>query len=51
MRLFDSNCLAAACTHNLKTYYVITTIEKSEKFFGGLDGSGGGGGIKRLCFN
>jgi len=38
---------AAVCAHNLKTYYVITTIEKSEKFVGG----GGGGGIKRLCFN
>lgn len=31
-RSFDSDCFAAAYTHNLKTYYVITTIEKSEKF-------------------
>lgn len=38
---FDSHCFAAVrrwrihALHNLKTYYVITTIEKSEKFVGG----------------
>lgn len=47
IRTFDSDCFAAAavvmqrvlCVHNLKTYYVITTIEKSEKF---VDGGGDG---------
>lgn len=29
---------AAAYVHNLKTYYVIITIEKSEKFVGGGGG-------------
>lgn len=43
-RLFDSDCFAATYIHNLKTYYVITTIEKSEKF------GGGGGGGKTVVF-
>jgi len=36
-RPFDFECFAAACvyTFNLKTYYVVTTIEKSEKFVDG----------------